>query len=244
MPKARLTTIALVGDRNDSFTAHRAAPLSLTLAAAALEPPAGIDVLWIPTPRANDPDALQRCDGFWCVPGSPYESQRGALHAIRHARERGIPFLGTCGGFQHAVLEYALNVLEWHDAFHAEGRERKGRAVIAPLACSLIEVAGRIRLHTETHLARAYARTDIEEEYRCSYGVSAAFRAALTEGALREAAVDADGDLRAVELDGHPFFVATLFQPERAALRGAVPPIVGAFVTACAKRSSELNAEK
>jgi CTP synthase (UTP-ammonia lyase) len=35
----------------------------------------------------------------------------GALLAIRHARESAIPFLGTCGGFQHAVLEYARNVL-------------------------------------------------------------------------------------------------------------------------------------
>jgi CTP synthase (UTP-ammonia lyase) len=39
-----------------------------------------------------------------------------------------------------------------------------------------------------------------------------------------------------VELDGHPFYVATLFQPERAALEGAVPPAVAAFVRAAAAR--------
>ena len=229
-------TIGLVGDRNDSFTAHRAVPLALTLAAAALDPPAMIEPVWIPTPRAHDRRELERCDGLWCVPGSPYESQDGALHAIRYAREEGTPFLGTCGGFQHAVLEYALNVLGWRDAFHAEGGELAGRAVIAPLACSLIDVEGRIRLEPRTHLACAYASTAIEEEYLCSYGVSAAFRAALTSGPLREAAVDEDGDLRAVELEGHPFFVGTLFQPERAALRGVVPPIVAALLGACAAR--------
>jgi CTP synthase (UTP-ammonia lyase) len=33
-------------------------------------------------------------------------------------------------------------------------------------------------------------------------------------------------------LEGHPFFVATLFQPERAALENRLPPLVAAFVTA------------
>jgi len=59
-------------------------------------------------------------DGFWCVPASPYRDIDGALRAIRFAREQRRPFLGTCGGFQHAVLEYARNVLGWADAEHGE----------------------------------------------------------------------------------------------------------------------------
>lgn len=62
----------------------------------------------------------------------------GALIAIRYARENSIPFLGTCGGFQHAILEYARNVLGWSDAAHAE-TDTTGRMVIAPLTCSLVE---------------------------------------------------------------------------------------------------------
>jgi CTP synthase (UTP-ammonia lyase) len=44
--------------------------------------------------------------------------------------------------------------------------------------------------------------------------------------------------LRAVELFGHPFFVATLFQPERAALKGTIPPLVRAFIEACMRQQS------
>jgi CTP synthase (UTP-ammonia lyase) len=51
-------------------------------------------------------------------------------------------------------------------------------------------------------------------------------------GPLQITARDEDDEVRAIELDGHPFFVATLFQPERAALRGRLPPLVGAFVRA------------
>ncbi len=35
-----------------------------------------------------------------------------------------------------------------------------------------------------------------------------------------------------MELQGHPFFVATLFQPERRALLGMTPPLVKAFCEA------------
>jgi CTP synthase (UTP-ammonia lyase) len=54
-------------------------------------------------------------------------------------------------------------------------------------------------------------------------------------GPLRATAHDAQGDVRGVELDAHPFFVCTLFQPERAALRGEVPPLVLAFIEAAAR---------
>jgi CTP synthase (UTP-ammonia lyase) len=47
---------------------------------------------------------------------------------------------------------------------------------------------------------------------------------------------DATGEVRAVEREDHPFFLATLFQPERAALRERMPPLAAAFVRACAAR--------
>jgi CTP synthase (UTP-ammonia lyase) len=65
--------------------------------------------------------------------------------------------------------------------------------------------------------------------------VNPAFQATLLSGSLKPTAHDAAGDVRAVELDGHPFFVATLFQPERAALAGRLPPLVVAFVQTIAE---------
>ena len=72
------------------------------------------------------------------------------------------------------------------------------------------------------------------ETYHCRYGLNPQFRAALVAGPLRAAADDSTGEVRAVELDGHPFFVAALFQPERAALTGRPAPLVSAFLSACA----------
>jgi CTP synthase (UTP-ammonia lyase) len=221
--------VALVGDFDASVTAHRAIPKALRLVASRV----GVDVdgVWVATDSITSDEDLAEFDAVWCVPASPYRSTDGALRAIRIAREQRVPFLGTCGGFQHAVIEYARSVLGWHDADHAE-TATGGRLVITPLACQLVEVRDMVRFVAGTRIADAYGAPSAAEGYHCRYGLSAEFREALTSGALRVSALDEAGDIRAVELDGHPFFVATLFQPERAALAHTAPPIVVSFVRA------------
>jgi len=225
--------IALIGDYDPRITAHQAIPKALEMAAAS----AGLDVQyhWLPTDTLTSAEQLQGFDGLWCVPGSPYRDIDGALLAIRHARERQRPFLGTCGGFQHALLEYARHVLGWADAEHGETSPEAERAVLTPLTCSLVETTDNIRLVQGSLIASAYGARDISEGYRCRYGVNARFENELLSQSLRATGHDSSGDLRAVELKGHPFFVATLFQPERKALVGQVPPLASAFVQACAR---------
>jgi CTP synthase (UTP-ammonia lyase) len=222
--------VALIGDHDPDVTAHRAIPRAIELASAAVGAP--VVAQWIPTDEIADTARLEAFDGLRCVPASPYRRKDGALRAIRFAREQRRPFLGTCGGFQHAVLEYARNVLGWSDAGHAETDPDAARVVVAPLECSLVEVSGDVHLLPDTHLARAYGAPSAREGYHCRYGMNPAFRDELAHGPLRIAATDELGDVRAVELTDHPYFVATLFQPERAALAGRPPPIAVAFVRA------------
>jgi CTP synthase (UTP-ammonia lyase) len=227
--------ICLVGDRNDQHDAHRAIPLALARAAGVAEREA--QVLWLPTPEV-DAARLGEADGIWCVPASPYASMQGALAAIRFARERGVPFLGTCGGFQHALLEYARNVLGLTDADHAESNPGAAVALIAPLACALRGVEGDIHLQAGSRMREVYGADEVREGYFCSYGLAPAFRQRLDDGKLRVAAVDGAGDVRGVELTGHPFFMAALFQPERSALAGRTHPVVVAFIRAAIECSS------
>lgn len=87
--------IGLIGDFNEAVTAHRAIPVALRLAAELLGH--AVDLEWLATDAMPDAQGLARFDGLWCVPGSPYRDMDGALRAIRFARERRVPFLGTCG---------------------------------------------------------------------------------------------------------------------------------------------------
>lgn len=226
--------IGLIGDYNAAVLAHQAIPRALALAAEAAA--ASVEHEWIPTEEIHAASRISDFDGLWCVPASPYRSMEGALRAIRFARETGLPFLGTCGGFQHAILEYARHVLGWADAEHAETNPNAPRPVITPLVCALVEKTDTIRFRQGSILAAAYGCLEATEAYHCSYGINPAFLSAITSGPLRISAEDRLGEVRAVELEGHPFFVATLFQPERAALIGKSPPLVAAFVRATGAR--------
>src|SRR6185503_21120419 len=96
--------IALVGDQSFNVKAHVAIPKALALASVPIH--ATVQETWIGTASMNR-DTEKQLSGFqgiWCVPGSPYANMDGALRAIRYARENKVPFLGTCGGSQHAVI--------------------------------------------------------------------------------------------------------------------------------------------
>lgn len=220
--------VALIGDFNSSVVAHQAIPKAL-----ALSSDGHVQGTWIGTVSIRN--VARDLEGFhavWCVPASPYENMLGALDAIQWARMNGLPFLGTCGGFQHAVIEYARNVLQWNEADHAESNPTAAMPLIAPLACSLVEKTDVIRLVPGSRIAIAYGEVTVVEGYHCSYGLNPEFQSRLFQPPLVASAFDDAGEVRAIELSGHPFFVATLFQPERRALKGEVPPLVKAFCAA------------
>ena len=223
--------VGLVGDYDPAVPAHQAIPIALRRAAESLR----VDVAfgWVPTTEVSSDSRIAAFAGIWCAPGSPYRNPNGALIAIRHAREQGVPFLGTCGGFQHAVIEYARNVVGWQDAEHAETAPDASRPVITQLECSLVEAKALVRFSPNSRIAAAYRASEAVEGYRCRYGLNPEFSSQLLAGPLSCTAQDENGDIRGIELNSHPFFVATLFQPERAALAGNSVPLATAFLQAC-----------
>src|SRR5580704_6957631 len=107
-------TVGIIGDFNPKNPTHVATDAGIQHAAQLLEE--RVHAVWLPT---DEPHRYQEFQALIGSPGSPYRSMDGALKGIRYARENGIPFLGTCGGFQHLVIEYARNVMGIDDAAHA-----------------------------------------------------------------------------------------------------------------------------
>ncbi len=228
-----LKTIALVGDYSEQHAAHRAIPRALELARDRM----GADVAWEWVATRRIGEAARDLAGFsavWLVPASPYENTAGAIDAVRWAREGGRPFLGTCGGFQHALIEYARNVAGIPGADHAETNPKGPALVVTELSCSLVEAMGEIVFAEGSLLRSAYGKASATEGYRCNYGLNPLYRAAFEKAGLIFSARDNSGEVRGAELPAHPFFAGVLFQPERAALRGEVPPLALAFLRAVA----------
>jgi CTP synthase (UTP-ammonia lyase) len=227
--------VALVGDYNPAVMAHQAIPEALRLAAAACD--VEVEPVWIHTAFiTGDAAEFAGFDGIWCVPASPYANEDGAFTAIRFARENGVPFLGTCAGFQHALIEYARNVCGIQSASHQETAPDADQLLITRLACSLVEQSEELILAPDGILRRVYAVDRITEGYHCNFGLNPEFEPMILANGFHAAARDVSGQLRAVELTVHPFFVATLFQHERRALRREQSPIVDAFVNAMTVR--------
>jgi CTP synthase (UTP-ammonia lyase) len=224
--------VALVGDYRPESKAHRGAPNALALAGEALGIPIESDWIHTSTLAADPSRQLEPYQGVWLVPGSPYANTGGVVRAIRTARTTGRPFLGTCGGFQHAMLECAEALWGVGSPAHAEIDPHAVDPVIAPLSCSLVEKHGEVFFVAGSRLAGFYGVPSAVEGYHCSYGLNTTYARHLNSGPLRVSARDIEGDVRAAELDGHPFFFGTLYQPERSALEGRVHPLISAFVKA------------
>ncbi|MGW0878191.1 CTP synthase C-terminal region-related (seleno)protein [Streptomyces sp. NPDC002671] len=224
-------TIALVGDRSPNVVSHTRIPLLLD--ALAERDRLVLDAYWIPSEDAEAEGAVRGFDAVWVPPGSPYRSEAGVLAAVRTAREEGIPFLGTCAGFQHALLEYARNVCGLTRAAHAENDPGAEDPLIEALACSLVGHEAAVVLEPGSLAESVIGSARTVERYFCAYG-PARHLDTLSAHGLRFSGHDEDGQVRVAELPGHPFFLATLFQPELAGDGSRPHPVVRALARAAA----------
>jgi CTP synthase (UTP-ammonia lyase) len=219
-------SIAVVGDRDPSYLTHR--ELDATLA---LLPP-GVSARWVAT-DSPDARALDGFDALWIVPGTPYRDEAPVFAAIAHARREGVPILGTCGGFQHMLVEFARNVAGMPGAAHAETDPGADLHVVSALACSLVGAERTVTTVPGTLVAELCGTAPFVGFHYCSYGVAPAHLERLVAAGLVVSATAPDAGVEAVELPAHPFYLATLFQPQvGSSATGVLHPVVAALIDA------------
>jgi len=239
--------IGILGDFNPEFRSHHATNDALQHAARKL----GIEVQseWIATTSLVKPDAekkLESFDGLWASPGSPYKSFEGMLKGIQFARARDWPFLGTCGGFQYAFIEFARNVLNIADADTAENNSGSKNIIIYPVPCAVPDGKGNapklsgavpeIRLRPGSYLQSFYGKEidTVTEQFFCNFEINPDFEWTTMEAGFPVVARGPQGEIRAIESPMHRFYVATLFQPQLSSTEKDPHPVVLAFVQAAA----------
>ena len=239
--------IGILGDFNPEFRSHHATNDSLQHAGRKL----GMEVQseWIPTSSLTTPESekkLESFDGLWASPGSPYKSFDGMLRGIQFARVRDWPFLGTCGGFQYAFIEFVRNVLHIADADSAENNSGSKNIIIYPVACAVPDRQGNapklsgavpeIKLRPGSYLQSFYGKDKeiVTEEFFCNFEINPDFEWTTMEAGFPVVARGPQGEIRAIESPLHRFYVATLFQPQLSSTEKNPHPVVLAFVQAAA----------
>jgi CTP synthase (UTP-ammonia lyase) len=224
--------IVVLGDRDPRYLTHRELDAALSLF------PEHAQAAW----TATDDQAARHLEdacGVWLVPGSPYRDDAAAYAAIRRCLASGTPFLGTCAGFQYACVELARSRAGLHSASHAESDPEGSALVVQPLSCSLY---GERRLVTPvagTRLARICGEEPFEGFHWCGYGLSEQYVPLLAQHGVTVGAHAADAGVEAIELDDHPFFVATAFQPQVGVSQtGSLHPLLRAFIDAALDTAS------
>ncbi|WP_394829038.1 glutamine amidotransferase-related protein [Pendulispora albinea] len=227
--------VAVIGDYNERNKLHIATHEELVTAGARAE--------WVHTKDIGDPAArLVEVDAVFIAPSSPFANQEAALAAIRYAREQKIPLMGTCGGYQHVVLELVRNGLGVADAAHAEDHPSAERLAVTPLVCSVAGQRLPVLPVPGTRAAALYGEPRPIEPYYCNYGMNPEYEASLSAAGLKVTGRDEEGRARIVELERHPFYLATLYVFQDRSPRTKPHPFTAAFLEAARERARSRSA--
>jgi CTP synthase (UTP-ammonia lyase) len=236
-----MVKIALIGEYNSHSSSHQATIAAIEHANKLLG--SNVAGTWISTADI-DLSLFDKYDGLWIAPGSPYKNIEKTLWAIKYAREHNVPCLGTCGGFQHMIIEYARNVLGYHDAQHAEYDPNASNLFITPLSCSLFGKEMNIEFVSGSNIAAIYGNTNVIENYYCNFGINPDVVKLFQDGPLQIVGSDSEGEIRVIEIPTHSFFVGTLFVPQVRSTLENPHPIIVDFLKAVMKRKITILPEQ
>ena len=204
--------LAVIGDYNSDYRLHRVTNDALSHSIDK----SGIRIYyeWVATDtiETDFQRIILEYNGFWIAPGSPYKSRNGVLKLIKYARENNIPVLGTCSGFQHMALEFAQNVLGIKKADHTEHNPDSQTLIITPLSCSYKGQTQRLKIiNKDSRTFRIFKQEKINEKFHCKFGLNRNYIGQFNNKGFKVVATDTSNEPRMLELDDHPFFIATLF---------------------------------
>lgn len=243
---SKTTRIALVGKYVELQDAYISVVESLKHAGYAFD--ADIDIKWINSEEVtteNVAELLGDVDGILVPGGFGDRGIDGKIHAIQYAREQKVPFLGICLGMQLASIEFARNVLGYKNAHSSEIDPNTQHAIIdlLPEQKDVEDLGGTLRLGlypcklmegTKTYAA--YNDEVVYERHRHRYEFNNHYRQEMEKAGFIFSGTSPDGRLvEVIELEDHPWFVASQFHPEFTSRPNRPQPLFRDFVEASLK---------
>lgn len=235
--------IALVGKYVELPDAYLSVAEALNHAGIAHD--AEVRIRWINSETLhadNIDECLQDVNGILVPGGFGDRGIDGKIEAIRFAREQKIPFLGICLGMQLACVEFGRNVLGLQEAHSSEFEPFTRYPIIdlLPEQKEVKEMGGTMRLGVSpcqlvvgSKAYQAYQKELIYERHRHRYEFNNEYRKMFEESGLRFSGTSPDKRLvEVIELENHPWFVASQFHPEFTSRPDRPQPLFHGFIRA------------
>ncbi len=250
----RRVRIAIVGKYTNLVDAYKSIQEALIHGGIAND--ARVEATWLASDQFTDQEAagrlLEGYDGLLVPGGFGERGVEGMIHAVRWAREHGLPFFGICLGLQIAIIEFARSVCRLEDAHSTEFVPECETPVIALMQTQrdVKDLGGTMRLgayparlRPGSKVAQAYGTTEISERHRHRWEVSNAYRDVLAEFGLRLSGQSPDGGLvEVIELPDHPWFLGCQFHPELKSRPTRPHPLFTAFISAALRHGEARSA--
>jgi CTP synthase len=218
-------TIGLIGKYVDYHDAYLSVAESLRH--AGFHHGAKVEIDWI---QAEDVEGLLaegrlgELDGILIPGGFGDRGFEGKIAAAGYAREHDIPCLGICLGLQAMTVDFARNVMGLAGANSTEMDPNTPYPIIDLMhdQRDVADKGGTQRLgayyailETGSRVHQAYGEPVVSERHRHRYELNAQWKPRLEAAGLKCSGLSPDRRLvEFIELDDHPFWVATQAHPE------------------------------
>ena len=251
-PKS-VVDIALVGKYTELPDAYKSISESFIHAGAVNE--VKVKLHYVNSERLtidNVGEYLGSMSAIMVAPGFGNRGIEGKLTAVRYARENNVPFFGICLGMQCAVIEFARDVLGWHDANSSEMAQTKHCVIdLMEEQKKITAKGGTMRLggypcHLEagSRAAEAYGSEDVVERHRHRYEFNNAFISDFEAAGMKATGLNPDNGLvEVVEIPTHRWFVGTQYHPEYHSTAANPHPLFVRFVQEALKYRDERAAK-
>jgi CTP synthase len=200
----------------------------------------------------NCAQQLKGLSGILIPGGFGDRGVEGKILAARYARENGVPYLGLCLGMQIATIEFGRHVLGLEGAHSTEFDKESPHPVIAlleeqedvkRLGGTMRLGAQEVQLQVGSRAARLYEQFVAHERHRHRWEFNNRYREPYEKAGFRLCGLSPDGELvELIEIEDHPFFLASQFHPEFRSKPDAPHPLFRGFIAAALARAKEESA--
>ena len=205
-----------------------------------------IDIKWIDSESIIDYNILSNFDGILVPGGFGTRGSEGIIYTANYAREKNIPYLGICFGFQLAAIAFGRNVLSLEDANSTEIKtDTKNPIVdllpeqkdISGMGGSLRLGANDVMIKENTNAQKIYNKPTISKRHRHRYEINKEYIPEFEKnGLIFSAEGDGGKRMEMLEIPSHKFYLGVQFHPEFNSRPGFPEESFAAFIKAASQK--------